>query len=73
MNGTFVKDLSERVLASLVTGFLTVTGFDAMNIMHTDWKAALAAGGGMALLSLLKGLLAKLKGNPNSASLASDV
>lgn len=69
----FAKDLFERVSVSFLEGFLTVTGFDAMNILHLDWKAALAAGGGVGLLSLVKGLIAKLKSNPESASLASGV
>lgn len=72
-NNTFVKDLMERVIVSFLQGFLTVTGFDLIDVFNLDWKAALAAGGGMALLSLIKGMIAKFTANPESASLARGV
>lgn len=65
----YLRDLAERVLASFAGGVLSVTGLDAFNILHLDWKAAVGVGGGAALLSLLKGLAARRVGDPDSAGL----
>lgn len=69
--GTYARDLAERVVATFlqvfVGGLVLTTPFD----LHM-WQAA-ALGGVAAALSLVKGLAAKVFGDPNSASLSPKV
>lgn len=65
----FGKDLFERVVATFVAGFLGAVSLDITNITDLGWKAWLIAGASAGLISVLKGLAAKLVGSPNSASL----
>jgi hypothetical protein len=65
-------DLGERVGSSFAGGFLSIIGLDGVNVLHLDWKAALGVGAGAALVSLLKGFLAKGLGR-TTASLSSKV
>lgn len=69
----YLRDLAERVLASFAGGALSVIGLDSMNVLSLDWKAALGVGAGAAVVAVLKGLLAKTVGDPDSASLSSKV
>lgn len=69
----YLIDLSERATSSFAGGFLSVIGLDAVNILSLDWKAGLGIGGGAALVSVLKSVVAKFRGNPDSASLSSKV
>jgi hypothetical protein len=69
----FVVDLGERVLGSFAAGALSVIPLDALDITHLDWKSALAVGAGTAVITLLKGVAAKFRGNSDSASLAKTV
>ncbi|MET9876582.1 hypothetical protein ABZZ36_18435 [Actinacidiphila glaucinigra] len=65
------RDLAERVVATFlqvfVGGLVLTTPFDL-----GMWQAA-AMGGVAAALSLVKGLVAKVFGDPNSASLSTKV
>jgi hypothetical protein len=65
----YLKDLAERVVSSFVGGALSVIGLSGVDAFHLDWKAALGVGGGAALVSLLKGLVARGVGDPGTASL----
>lgn len=68
----FVKDLTERVAATFLVVLVPLLGADGANVVAgLDWGKTLLIAGSAALLSLLKGLLAKLKGDPDSASLTS--
>ena len=69
----YLRDLAERVGASFVGGVLAAWGTDWVSITDIDWKTALGVGGLAGVVSLLKGLLAKLSGNPESASLSTKV
>lgn len=69
----YVTDLAERALASFAGGALSVTGLDMVNVLNLDLKAALGVGVGAALVAVLKGIVAKFRGNPDSASLSSKV
>jgi hypothetical protein len=69
----FFRDLAERTAASFAGGFLSVIGLDAANVLSLDWKAALGVGAGAALISLLKGVVARNFGNSDSASLSPKV
>lgn len=73
MTKLYWRDLGERVLASFAGGVLSVTGLDAFDVVQLDWKAALGIGAGAAVISLLKGFVAKGIGNSDSASLAPKV
>jgi hypothetical protein len=73
MTGTYLKDLAERVAATFAGAFIgllylvPVDEWDASTLK----KAAIA--GGIAALSLVKGLLARFVGRTDSASVAPGV
>ncbi|ONK09424.1 hypothetical protein [Streptomyces sp. MP131-18] len=68
---TFVVDLAERVVATFVVAlggvFVAAEAADMFTVSF--WEGA-ATAGIAAAGSLLKGLLARLSGNPDSASVA---
>lgn len=67
----YVKDLLERVVFTFIQGTLgslVVTELSSVDM----WYAALG-GGVAAVTALAKGLLARGRGNPDSASLSGDV
>lgn len=66
---TYLIDLAERVATSFAAGALSVIPLDALDVTHLDWRGALAVGAGTALVSLLKGIVAKGIGSKDSASL----
>jgi len=57
------------VVASFAGGVLAALGGDAANLWSVDWKAMLGLGAGTALVSVLKGLVARTRGDSESASL----
>lgn len=63
------RDLSERVLASFAGGVLATLPVGAFNVVDIPWTASLGIGAGAAVVSLLKGVVAKWTGDPNSAGL----
>lgn len=65
----YIKDLVERALASAAGGVLSVTGLDVVDVLHLDWKAAFGVGAGAAIVSVLKGLVARGIGDKDSAAL----
>jgi hypothetical protein len=69
MLNLYIKDLAERVAATFVATLLPLLGADGTNLIHLDWGQMLAVAGGAAVVSALKGLLARLKGDSDSASL----
>jgi hypothetical protein len=79
--GLFVRDLAERVGSTLVVTFIG-TFFTALSIDALDGQvdisgfgAAAIAGFNAAIVAcgtVVKGLLARRRGNPNSASLLKD-
>jgi hypothetical protein len=64
----YLKDLAERTLASFAGGVLSVLGLDVVNVLDMDWKAALGVGAGAAVVSVLKGWVARGVGSPDSAA-----
>ncbi len=63
MNKTYLLDLLERVGTTFVGGALVVAGTEAADWTELNmWKAAGVAGG-LAVVSLLKGLAAKFVGD----------
>jgi ABC-type molybdate transport system substrate-binding protein len=66
MDAAYVKDLVERIAATFVVAFLGVYLVAPESLSNT--KAA-AMAGVAAAGSLIKGLLAKFLGNPETASL----
>jgi hypothetical protein len=69
----FGKDLFERVATTFIAGFGGAVSLDITQITDLGWKAWLIAGAGAGVVSVLKGLLAKMVGNKDSASLTSNV
>jgi len=68
-NKEYVRDLVERVLSTFAAGALAILGTNAADLTDLSlWKAAGLAGAA-AVVTLLKGLLAKGVGNPDSAGL----
>jgi hypothetical protein len=65
---TYWKRLAEDAVQGFAAGVLSVTGLDAMDVLHLDFRAALGVGLGGALVVILKGLVAKNVGNPESPS-----
>lgn len=67
---TYALDLGERTLATfaVATGGVLITA-DASSVGHVSFWEAVAAGGVAAAGSLLKGVVARAFGDPNSASL----
>jgi hypothetical protein len=72
-NKLFTKDLVERTAATFVEGFLGAVSLDWVGITDLGWKAWFVAGAGAGIAAVLKGLLAKFRGNKDSASLTSNV
>ncbi len=71
MNALFLKDLAERVVASFAGGVLASLGVvDQLNLADANWSLAFGLGGGAAVVSLLKGVIAKFTGDTDSASLS---
>lgn len=70
---TYLRDLAERVAWSFAGGALSVLGLDTVNVLNMDWRAAIGVGAGAAVISVLKGIAARFRGDPTSASLSSKV
>lgn len=65
----YFRDLLERVLSTFAAGALAVLGTNAADLTDLGlWKGA-ALAGAAAVVSLLKGVLAKAKGDPDTAGL----
>lgn len=72
--GTYALDLGERVLSTFVVaaGGVLVTA-DAGNVGHVSFWQGVGAGGVAAAFSLVKGVVAKFRGDGKSASLIKSV
>lgn len=68
MNTAYLKDLGEQVTVAFAGALVTALGGDAVDVWHINWKLALGVAGGVAVISLLKGIVAKGFGNKDSAS-----
>jgi hypothetical protein len=69
--GTYGRDLAERVVSTFLQAFISGLVLTAPFDLHM-WQAA-ALGGASAVLSLVKGLVARWRSVTNSASLAKNV
>lgn len=65
----YLKDLAERVGSTFVAGFLAALVANWTGVIPSDWKAWLLTGAIAGVASVVKGVLAKGVGNPDSASL----
>lgn len=63
----FPKDLLERTVFTFVQG-VAAAGLTLQMFTDLGWKAWLTVGAGAGVLAVVKGLLAKFVGSPNSAS-----
>lgn len=69
MTKGYVLDLAERVVFTFIGGVIGVVGVNGADITDlSTWEAATIAGG-VAVVSLVKGLLAHYVGDKESASL----
>ena len=69
MTSEYAKDLAERVAATFLGGVLGVVGTNGADITSLSlWESA-AVAGGVAVISLVKGLLARYVGDKESAGL----
>lgn len=69
----FVKDIAERVVASALGGYVGVLGLDVTSIISAEQTTAIAVGLAAAIISVIKGVIAKAVGNKESASLTKSV
>ncbi|MFJ1765080.1 holin [Amycolatopsis sp. NPDC088138] len=65
----YLKDLAERVGSTFIAGFLAALVANWTGVIPSDWKAWLLTGAVAGVASVVKGLVAKGVGNPDSASL----
>ena len=69
MTKKYARDLLERVLSTFAAAVLAIVAVNGADLTNLGlWKGA-ALAGAAAVLSLLKGLLAKKSGDPESAGL----
>lgn len=70
----YAKDLAERVIWTflLAAGGVALASGPA-DMFHASFWETVATAGLVAVGSLVKGIVAKFRGDPNSASLAQDV
>jgi hypothetical protein len=69
MNKEYALDLLERVVVTFLQAVLAVVAVDGTDITSLSvWEGA-ALAGAAAVLSLLKGILARYVGAPDSAAL----
>jgi len=72
--GTYGKDLAERVVWTFLGGTAAVViSSGPADMFHASFWQAAASGGMAAVVTLLKGLLARYVGDRNSASMARGV
>lgn len=64
----FPKDLLERTAFTFVQGVASA-GLTLQMFTDLGWKAWLTVGAGAGVLAVVKGLVAKMIGSPNSASM----
>jgi hypothetical protein len=71
---TYAKDLAERVIWTflLAAGGVALASGPA-DMFHVSFWQTVGTAGLVAVGSLVKGIVAKFRGDPNSASLARDV
>ena len=65
----FWQDLAERSVASAAGGALTALGGGAVDLWTVDARLVSGFAAGAFLVSVLKGLAARLRGNSEDASL----
>lgn len=63
----FWKDAVERIISSVLLTALAVLGGDAMDVFTADWKAVGVAAGNVAVLTLVKAVLASGIGERGTA------
>ena len=69
----FWVDALERAVKSAAQGALTAGVFDQAGVIGTDWVGVASIAGGMALASVLTSLVSSQVGDPDSASLSTEV
>lgn len=71
---TYAKDLTERVILTFLTAAAGVAfAAGPADMFHASFWQTVGTAGLVAAGSLLKGIVARFRGDPNSASLAKGV
>jgi hypothetical protein len=71
---TYAVDLAERVIWTfLIAAGGVALASDPADMFHASFWETVGTAGLVAVGSLVKGVIAKFRGDPNSASLAKDV
>lgn len=65
----YLRDLLERVTSTFAATLGAVWAAGPLNILESDWKTALSVSASAALLSLLKGVVARGTGPTDGAGL----
>lgn len=65
----YVKDLFERVISTFLATLLAFVSAGPLDVLSFDWPTALTVSASAALLSLLKGVLARTTGPTDGAGL----
>lgn len=69
MTKQWFVDTAERAVATSAQVLLTYLGADVLNVLSVDWKTAGGVAAGGFVLSVLKSMAARSRGNPEDASL----
>lgn len=68
----FWKGAADRAIKSVAQSLLLLWGADAgLDLLHVDWRGALAYAGGAAVLSLVTSVLSSKSGDPGTTSMIS--
>lgn len=67
---TFWKDAAERALSSVAGAAVALLGAEGLGLLTADWASVGSVAGLAGVVSLLKALMARNVGDPESASLA---
>jgi hypothetical protein len=70
---TYWRDLGERVVTTFLAGFLSALVANWTGVIPSDWKGWLLTGAIAGVASVVKGVLAKAIGDPNTPSLLSTI
>lgn len=71
-SAAFWKGALDRAVKSVAQSLLLLWGADSgLDIVHVDWRGALAYAGGAAVLSLITSVLSAGAGDPGTTSMIS--
>lgn len=66
---TYINDLLERAIVTIAETFIGMVGAAGIGLLEFDWLTFLSVAGMAALVSTAKSIVARYKGDPDTASL----